>query len=117
RLRRAVAAAPRRRRGPRRREAQGQRARGQSLGVYGMTIFEAVESGELDKVKERIAAGDDPNALGKDGITPLMLAAERGYDPIVEALLYAGAEATLTDRIGETALMKAAANAHRAVFR
>jgi uncharacterized protein len=82
-----------------------------------MTIFEAVESGELEKVKARIAAGDDVNALGKDNITPLMVAAERGHDLIVEALLYAGAEPTLTDRIGETALMKASANAHTDVYR
>lgn len=82
-----------------------------------MGLFEAVQSGELAQVKERLDAGEDPNALGPDGVTPLMVAAQAGFDPIVEALLYAGAEPTLTDRIGETALMKAAANGHREVFK
>ena len=82
-----------------------------------MTIFEAVQSGEVEQVKDRIKAGDDVNALGPDDVTPLMVAALAGYDPIVEVLLYAGAEPALTDRVGETALMKAAANGHREVFK
>jgi hypothetical protein len=82
-----------------------------------MDLFAAVRSGELSQVKEALGAGADPNALDKDNVTPLMLAAEKGHDAIVEALLYAGAEPALKDRIGETALMKAAANAHREVFK
>lgn len=81
------------------------------------TLFEAVQSGELAQVKDRLAAKDDPNALGPDDVTPLMVAAQAGHDDIVEVLLYAGAEPALVDRIGESALMKAAANGHAAVFK
>jgi uncharacterized protein len=82
-----------------------------------MDLFDAVKSGELSQVKEALSGGTDLNVLGPDNVTPLMVAAEKGFDPIVEALLYAGAEPALRDRVGETALMKAAANSHRDVFK
>ncbi|WP_224240345.1 ankyrin repeat domain-containing protein [Hyalangium gracile] len=80
-----------------------------------MSLFDAVMAGDVARVEELLAAGEDPNPLGERGRTPLMVAAERGHEEVVRVLLDGGAEPMLTDDAGETALLMAAAHGHPAV--
>lgn len=82
-----------------------------------MTLFEAVESGDVAQVKEALASAPDVNMLGPDKRTPLIEAAGRGAVEIVQLLLAAGAEPMCRDATDETALLRAAANGHLAVAR
>ena len=58
-------------------------------------------------VARLLAAKADPNAKDRDGNTPLMLAAKRGYEAIVARLLAANADPNVKNNDGMTALMKA----------
>jgi uncharacterized protein len=58
----------------------------------------------------------DANETDGEGLTLLMRAASTGDRARVAALLAQGADPSLVDRIGETALLKAAAQGHREVF-
>ena len=80
-----------------------------------MTLYEAVEAGDLEAAKEQIAAGEDLNQQGPDERTPLIEAARLGHLELVELLLEAGAEPMLKDAEQESAVLKAAANGHREV--
>lgn len=82
-----------------------------------MSLFDAVVAGDVDRVKELLAAGEDPNDLGPRGRTALMAAAESGDEKMVAALLEAGGEPMLTDDLGETALVIAAAHGRAGVCR
>jgi len=82
-----------------------------------MTLFEAVESGDVAQVKTALETTKDVNQLGAEKRTPLITAAERGLTEIVQVLLGAGAEPEWRDATDETALLKAAANGHLAVAR
>jgi ankyrin repeat protein len=82
-----------------------------------MTLFEAVESGDVEQVKTALAARPDVNMLGPDKRTPLIEAAGRGQLEIVKLLLAAGAEPACRDAFEETALLRAAANGHLEVAR
>lgn len=82
-----------------------------------MTLFEAVESGDLAVVKAALASAADVNELGAERKTPLIEAAGRGHLEICRALLEAGAEPEWRDDASETALLKAAANGHLEVAR
>ena len=59
----------------------------------------------LEKLKLLLARGANPNARGSDGSTPLIAAADRGNNEIVEALLSAGADVNAQDGKGNTALI------------
>ena len=52
--------------------------------------------------------GADPNLTGRSGLTPLMAAAFKGNDRIVETLLAHGADANVRDTTGKTAMVYAA---------
>lgn len=80
-----------------------------------MSLFEAVTAGDLSRVEELLAGGEDANLLGERGRTPLMVAAEAGHAEVVRVLLAAGAEPMLTDDMGETALLIAAAHGRSGV--
>jgi|APLak6261679142_1056127.scaffolds.fasta_scaffold00015_109 ankyrin repeat protein len=82
-----------------------------------MTLFEAVESGDVAQVKAALATTTDVNQLGDEKRTPLIVAAGLGFEAIVTLLLEAGAEPEWRDATDETALLKAAANGHLAVAR
>lgn len=58
--------------------------------------------------EELIKAGADINALRYDTETPLIIAAQRGFTPIVKILLTRGVSANYKNNYGETVLMKAA---------
>ncbi len=76
------------------------------------SLFEAVATGDPEAVVEALEAGEDVNALGEGGRTPLIDAARLGHADVVELLLEAGAVTFLKDDEQETALLKAAANGH-----
>ena len=79
------------------------------------SLMSAVQSGDLAKVHELIAAGVDVNekspvvANGNDGQTPLLVASFLGHEAIVRALLAAGANPRINDYLlGATPAHKAA---------
>ena len=82
-----------------------------------MTLFEAVQSTDVNEVKAALGATSDVNVLGPEKRTPLIEAAGLGLLEVVELLLAAGAEPAWRDETDETALLKAAANGHLEVAR
>ena len=62
-----------------------------------------------------LAAGADPNRSGPNYEPPLIVAARRGDEAIVLALLDAGADMTLADNTGRTALQWARALRHEKI--
>lgn len=71
-------------------------------------IFDAIHKGDIELLKQSIAAGADANARDKDGRTPLMKAAEEGNFDIVKYLVEEGADVNAEDESDVTALMYAA---------
>lgn len=56
----------------------------------------AADAGDLDLVKDLLAAGVAPDARNKNGVTALYCAAAEGRGPVVGALLAAGADVNAT---------------------
>ena len=52
-----------------------------------ISIHESVETGDIEVVKQHLAAGTDVNVKNRGGQVPLHQAAMRGYKEIVELLL------------------------------
>ena len=74
----------------------------------GNTIWTAVKTGNLEALKRHLANGADVNARGKEGITPLGLAALTGRIGIMDFLLSKGAEINARTEDGSTVLHWAA---------
>ena len=73
-----------------------------------ISIYEAAREGNIEAVKQHIAAGTDVNA--KDDAlewTPLFMAAGKGHKEIVELLLAKGADLNAKDKDDETPLDEA----------
>lgn len=77
-------------------------------------IYSAILSGKTDIVEFLIHNYPvvDLEAPDLGGLTPLHIAAEKGYAGIVKVLLDAGCTSTTTDSIGRTALAWAQAKGH-----
>jgi len=75
------------------------------------SLQQAVEAGDLARVRAALAAGADCNARDADGSSMLMLAAHAGRLDLVRALIAAGADVNATDERGWGALLKAVYNA------
>lgn len=75
---------------------------------YNKLIFSAIQTNCSALVSCLLAVGGDVNAKNAHGITPLMLAAEEGYEEILQELIDAGAELNFRNQDNETALMIAA---------
>nr|MCS5666406.1 ankyrin repeat domain-containing protein [Dehalococcoidia bacterium] len=71
----------------------------------GVNIHEAARTGNIEAVKQHIAAGTDVNAKDKYGESPLLFAATFGHKEIAELLIANGADVnTKIDKIGMTPL-------------
>ena len=77
----------------------------------------AASQGHLEIVRELIRNGVDPNAIGKDGSTPLLLAAEGGRAELVKELInISRAVLEATNDAGSRAVHVAATNGHIQAF-
>jgi ankyrin repeat protein len=75
----------------------------------GGSIHDAAVEGNIEAVKQHLAAGTDVNAKVKDGSTPLHLAAVKGHKEIVELLIAKGADVNAKGN-GEMTPLHIAAN-------
>jgi len=71
-------------------------------------IHKAAGTGNMEAVKEHIAAGTDVNAKDEDGATPLHVAAGVGNNEIAELLIAKGADMEAKNKYGYTPLHVAA---------
>jgi ankyrin repeat protein len=78
-----------------------------------ISIHMAAEDGNIEVVKQHIAAGTDVNAKEEDG-TPLHYAAWNGHKEVVELLIAAGTDVNAKEEDG-TPLHYAAWNGHKEV--
>ena len=74
------------------------------------SLLQAVEAGDLARVRNALAAGADCNARNAGGATALMLAAHAGCADVVRVLIDAGADVNAADEPGWGPLMKAVYN-------
>ncbi len=65
-----------------------------------MKLFDYALSGDEYRVRELLRTNADVNMHEPNGLTPLMVAAQRGHIRIVKLLLDAGANPRLTDNKG-----------------
>ena len=70
------------------------------VGCGGPSIREAAWEGDIETVKQHLAAGTDVNAKSGDGRTPLHYAAWRGHKEIIELLITNGADVNVMSPIG-----------------
>jgi len=70
-------------------------------------LHHAIHKNQPGSVRLLLELGADVNAPSPQGVTPLMMAAGYGYDPIVRTLLDYHADPSLKDAHGETALSHA----------
>ncbi len=69
-----------------------------------ITLYLAVQRGDLDQLERHIHWGTDINSVLPNGQYPLHVAAEKGRIVMVKTLLKHGAEIDAADAAGETAL-------------
>jgi ankyrin repeat protein len=69
-----------------------------------ISIHDAARTGNIEAVKQHLAAGTDVNKKIKGGWTPLHLAVAGGRKEIVELLIAAGVDVNGKDEDGETPL-------------
>jgi hypothetical protein len=80
-----------------------------------ISIHKAAANGNIEAVKQHIAAGTDVNAKNKFGVTPLNYAAQLGRKEIVELLIAKGADVNAKDDDGTTPLHGAAGDGHKEI--
>jgi ankyrin repeat protein len=76
------------------------------------SIHEAVGIGNIEAVKQHLAAGTDVNAETRDRVTPLHPAAANGHKEIAELLIAEGADVNAKAVTGETPLDSAIKSKH-----
>ena len=69
-----------------------------------ISIHDAAEDGNVEAVKQRLAAGTDVNAKNNDGRTPLHFAAMQGHKELAELLITKGADVNVKNAFGRTPL-------------
>jgi ankyrin repeat protein len=65
-----------------------------------ISIHEAAAKGNIEAVKQHLAADTDVNAKGKNGWTPLHIAAANDHKELAELLIEKGANVNAKDRFG-----------------
>jgi ankyrin repeat protein len=75
----------------------------------------AVTHGDLEGVLEMLGQGANPNVRNRHNQTALMVAAQRGHERIVEALLRAGAHLDAAAKYNLSAAMLAVVAGHEAI--
>jgi|TARA_B100002003_G_scaffold66816_2_gene62147 hypothetical protein len=66
-----------------------------------ISIHDAAKAGDIETVKQHLAAGTEMDVKGKDGWTSLHWAASSDHKEIVELLISAGANVNAEDTAGE----------------
>lgn len=89
-------------------------AAGNEQAADGFTpLHMAVRDSEYEAVKKLLRQGEHVNAASTvSGVTPLILAAQMGHEPIVDVLLDADAAVNTTDTVNSTALMYASSKGY-----
>jgi ankyrin repeat protein len=72
--------------------------------AFGPAIHKAAYRGDLNKMKELLASGANPNMPDKKGLTPLMLATQKKHQDIMTVLISHGADVNAKLKNGFTAL-------------
>jgi len=77
-------------------------------------LFQAIAAGDVGKVRDLFSTSSPPNLFkaNEQGLTPLLLAAEKGHTDIAEVLLQRGASVNDAGPDNNTALHYAAQNGH-----
>ena len=70
-------------------------------------LHEAVEAAQPDVIQLLIQHGVPPDVKGKNGVTPLLLAASKGHVQCVYSLLMGGADVFAEDDFAHNAIYKA----------
>ena len=78
-------------------------------------IWEAAYTGNIEAVKQHLAAGTDVNAKDESGWTPLHQAASQGHKEITELLISNGSDVNAKDKNGRTPLLYAALTGHKEI--
>jgi ankyrin repeat protein len=82
-----------------------------------LSIHKAAEAGNIEAVKQHLAAGANVNAKDEDSKTPLLHAAVDGHKDVVELLIAKGADIELRcTTCGGTALGHAASGGHKEII-
>lgn len=89
---------------------------GQSVNVetpQGSALTWAVKNKQVNAVMYLLSIGANPNAGTPEGmISPLMMVAAEGETQLVRLMLAAGADVNYADKLGDTAISKAAYEGH-----
>jgi ankyrin repeat protein len=84
--------------------------------IFKGTLRKACKKGDIEAVKQHLAAGADVNAGGVFGTTPLHLAAWLGHKEIAELLITNGTDVNAKKAVeGETPLHEAAIEGHKEI--
>ena len=83
--------------------------------VPDISIHKAAYDGNIEAVKQHLAAGTDVNAKDSFGMTPLLLAGAKNQKEVVELLIAEGADVNAKDISGTTTLIYAATNGHKEI--
>jgi ankyrin repeat protein len=81
------------------------------------SLFQAVIESNEASVKLLLAEGAEVDARDEIGKTPLIIAADKGYFPIVQLLIQNGADINAQHNLHWTALMFAAGKGHSAIVK
>ena len=80
-----------------------------------ISIGDAALFGNIEAIKQHIAAGADVNEKDEKGATPLHGAAFTGHMEVVELLIANGADVNAKDKDGGTPLLHATLSGHREI--
>jgi len=80
-----------------------------------ISIHDAAALGNIEAVKQHLAAGTDVNAKDQNGRIPLQLAAMKGHKEVAELLIAEGADVNAKSNGGSTPLHYAAHNSHKEI--